>query len=165
MKRLTMITGGALAALLLLAGQAALAERSFPGHGPRGPMAGPGAEFMFEALDLTPEQRDTVDSINEAYRPKLRALRESGRDSRRALMNTAPDDANYSAVVDQASLDAGQNAAALVRLMAAMRSEVYAVLTPEQRVKALELRSKMRERFQQRQERRRSRMEQWSEEQ
>jgi Spy/CpxP family protein refolding chaperone len=162
MKRFSLITGATLAALVLLAAQSAFAERGFPGHGPRGPMAGMGAEFMFEALDLTPEQRATVDSIGEAYRPRLRALRESGRGSREALMNTAPDDENYAAVVDQASLDAGANAAELVRLMAALRSEVYAVLTTEQRAAALELRGKMRKRFQERKERRRSRSEPWS---
>jgi Spy/CpxP family protein refolding chaperone len=164
MKTGQVIAAGTLAALVLLAGQSALAERGFPGRGPGGPMAGMGAEFMFEALQLTPEQRDTLDSIREAYRPRLRALREAGRGSREALMNTAPDDASYAAVVDQASLDAGNNATELVKLMAALRSEMYAVLTVEQRAKALELRGKMRERFKDRQERRRSHREQWPDE-
>ena len=70
-----------------LLGQSVAADRGWggPRGGPDSQMAGfggPGAQFMFEALDLTPEQRDMVDGILESYRPQFKALRVSGRESR-----------------------------------------------------------------------------------
>jgi Spy/CpxP family protein refolding chaperone len=103
-----------LALTVLLAGFATQLASAQPGWGehrggPMGAFAGPRAEFMFEALDLTPEQRDAVEAIQ------------------------------------------------LVLLTAEMRRELHAVLTPQQRQKALELRNTMREqreqRFQERRER------------
>jgi Spy/CpxP family protein refolding chaperone len=165
MKRIITLTGAAMGVLVLagLGVQAALAAPGFHGRGPVGPMgglAGPGAEFMFEALDLTPEQREAVNSLMETYRPRLKTLRDSGRETRRVLMNTTPDDPDYSTVVAQASQEAGENASAMVLVASELRTAVHGLLTVEQREKALELRSKMRERFRDRQERRRLRRDQ-----
>ena len=168
--RKTMITVGALGAGLLavagLVSQSAVAERGWGGprgpHGFGGPMGGldgPRAELMFDALDLTPEQRDAVDGILERYRPQLKVLHDNGRESRRLLLATRPDDPNYATVVAEASQVAGQNAAQLVTLTAELRREMHALLTPEQREKAAEMRARMQERFQERLERRHGRRE------
>ena len=115
---------------------------------------------MFEVLDLTPEQRDAVEAIQATYGPQLQALRDSGRDTRRALAETTPDDPDYATVVAEASQAAAEHASQLVLLTAEMRRELHGVLTPQQREKALELRSTMREqraqRFEERRERRRA---------
>ena len=83
----------------------------------------------------------------------------SGRDSRRLLMETTPDDLSYMSVVEEASRVAGQNASQLVILTAELRREVHGLLTQEQRIKAGEMRSNMRERFRERKQRRRARQE------
>ena len=111
---------------------------------------------MFEALDLTPEQRDAVEAIQATYRPQLQVLMDSSRNTRQALAETAPDDPDYATVVAEASQAAAEHASQLVLLTAEMRRELHGVLTPQQREKALALRSTMREqRLQKRRERRR----------
>ena len=150
-----------LAAVVLLAGMAshsAFAERGWGGQrggGPMGGLSGPRAEVLFEALDLTPEQRDSMEAIRESYRPRLESLRKSGRDNRRALAETAPDNPDYATVVAAASQAAAEHASQLVLVTAEMRREVHAVLTPEQQAKARELRVTMRERVQERRQQRR----------
>ena len=160
MKRI-IISVSSLAAVVLLAGlvsHTAFAERGWGGHrggGPLGGLTGPRAEFLFEALDLTPEQRDSMEAIQESYRPQLRSLRQSGRDNRRALAETTPDDPDYATVVAAASQAAAEHASQLVLLTAEMRREVHTVLTAEQRAKARELRDTMRERVEDRRQQRR----------
>ncbi len=160
MTRTMLVSSLALSVLLAgLASQLALAQPGWGGHrgGPMGPFAGPGVEVMFEALDLTPEQRDAVEAIQAIYRPQLQALMDSSRNTRRALSETAPDDPDYATVVAEASQAAAEHASQLVLLSAEMRRELHGVLTPQQREKALELRSTMREqRLQKRRERRRA---------
>ncbi len=161
MNNSTMTLSGVLVGLLLVVGltsQSVLAERGWAGHRPGGAMAGlggPRAELLFEALDLTPEQRAAAEGIMDSYQPRLKALRDAARDSRRTLMETSPDDAAYATVVAQASQAAANNASQLVLLGAELRRELHALLTPEQRDKALKLRAAARERFEARQERRR----------
>jgi protein CpxP len=162
MMKTILVTSLALTVLLAgFASQLALAQPGWGEHrgGPMGAFAGPRAEFMFEALDLTPEQRDAVEAIQATYRPQLQALQDSGRATRQALAQTAPDAPDYATVVAEASQAAAEHASQLVLLTAEMRRELHAVLTPQQRQKALELRNTMREqreqRFQERRERRR----------
>lgn len=161
--RKAVITASSIAVGLLLViglvSPSAVADRGWGGHrgGPMAGLGGPRAELMFQALDLSSEQRDVIEDIEASYRPQFEALRDSGRDSRRALLETTPDDPDYATVVAEASQAAGQNASQLVLLAAELRRELYAVLTPEQREKALQLRAEMRERFQERRERRRAR--------
>ena len=101
---------------------------------------------LMDRLDLTPEQRATVEDIVESYRPRLRALREAHRESRSDLVATTPDDPNYASVVAEASQAAASHAGELVNLSAGLRAEVHAVLTEEQRARALELREEFRQR-------------------
>ena len=147
-----------LAAGLVLAGlvsESVLAERGWRGHR-GGPLGGPRVELMYEALDLTTEQRQAIDAIQANYRPQLQALRESGRENRRALRETSPDAADYATVVAEASQAAAEHASQMVLLTAELRREVHAVLTPEQQEKALQMRDTMKDRFEQRRERRRA---------
>ena len=117
--------------------------------GPRGPMGGMGGDRMeriFDRLDLTDEQRQTVEGIMDSYRPQLRSLRDSAREVRKNLAQTDPRDAGYSDVVATASQSAAETASQLVTTTAAMRAELDAVLTDDQRAEAAELREEWRER-------------------
>ena len=157
MKKTTLIFGSLITGALLAgwAAQAAIAQGGW--GGPGGHRGGPRAELMYEALDLTVEQRQAIEDIRANYRPQLRALRAGGRDNRRALRETAPDDPNYATVVAEASQAAAEQASQLVLITAEMRREIHALLTPEQRAKSQELRDTMRGKFEERMERRRAR--------
>ena len=134
---------------------------------PRGPVGGrAGAHWQapraaglarlglaIRALDLTDEQRTQVRTILEQHRDETRAVAEKARAAReqmRAIEGAAT--LNQEALqVAAASLAETQVAGAVLR--AKIRSEVLAVLTPEQRQKAEQMRAQAQERQRQRMER------------
>ena len=67
MIRTTMILSSLAAGLVLigLVSESVLAERGWRGHR-GGPLGGPRAELMYEALDLTTEQRQAIDAAGGA---------------------------------------------------------------------------------------------------
>ena len=101
---------------------------------------------MVRALELTPEQEQTVRQIMADAQPRFKALREGARETRQALMTTTPDDPNFAATVAEASQASAANATELVTLMSDVRVQVYALLTDEQKAKAGELMASVAER-------------------
>ncbi len=101
---------------------------------------GPHAEKVARALNLTEAQKASIQTIREKYRPDL-VLRRDAIQQAQATLRAALQDAT----TPEAQLRALHDKAAATRfeLMLARRSvrqEVQAVLTPDQRVKAAELR-------------------------
>jgi len=88
---------------------------------------------FLEGLTLTTEQTAAIRSIGEAYRIRFHALAERGSGARQKLRETPPDDPGYASAVDAAAHEASLLSADGVRLVADMWSEIYGVLTPEQR--------------------------------
>lgn len=113
-------------------------------------MGGRGMGRMLDQLNATPEQREKVRGIFEKHRPAMQKLGEEMRVSRDQFQAVEPGDANYSKAVKQASQKAAQLASRGVEEHAALRSEVYAVLTPEQRAQLPKLREEMQARMQER---------------
>jgi Spy/CpxP family protein refolding chaperone len=112
---------------------------------------GPHAEKVARALNLTEAQKASIQSIREKHRPDLVLRRDAIQQAqaawRAAVQDAATPEAQLRALHDKAS-------AARFEMMLARRSvhqEVQAVLTPEQRVKAAEMRgmaqARMRERM------------------
>ena len=112
---------------------------------------GPRLEKLARALDLTEAQKASIQAIREKHRPDLTLHLDTAHQAhaalRAALQDAATPEARLRALHDTAS-------AAQFELMLARRSvqqEVQAMLTPEQRLKAAELRSaaqaRMRERM------------------
>jgi periplasmic protein CpxP/Spy len=122
---------------------------------------GPGAIALpLRQLNLTEQQRAQVRSIMESHQQEFRANGERMREAHRALHQvvTAP-------TVDESAIRAASSNLAEVMadgavLRARVHSEVYALLTPEQRQRATELRQQFEQRRDQRLELRRERMEQ-----
>jgi len=143
---------------LVLGGTQALARDHGPGrHG-----GDPGMRYMqhvLDELDLTPEQQATVKDIFASARPRLHALHEQMRDVRESLIDTNPDDPDYSTIVNQASQKSGELASDLVREMSQVRTEVHAVLTDEQKAKLPEIRAEMKAKMQARHEQMRAKRE------
>lgn len=105
---------------------------------------------MARALALTDTQKTSIWAIREKHRPDLLAQRDAVRQAQAAFRTALQDPAT-----PEAQLRALHDKAATARfgmLMAsrAMRQEVQAVLTPEQRAKAAELRAVARVRRQER---------------
>jgi Spy/CpxP family protein refolding chaperone len=106
-------------------------------------MGGRGMDRMLDQLKATPEQREKIKAISEKHRPAMQKLHEEMRASREQFQAVEPGDANYSKAVKQASQKAAELASRGVEQHAALRSEVYQVLTPEQRAQLPQLRAQM----------------------
>lgn len=104
-------------------------------------------DWMADELSLTAAQRQSIQGLFESARPAMQAHREQMRASTEALRNVEPGSRDYQAAVERASRTAGELASRAVSDGAQLRAQVWAVLTPEQRVKANQMRDQMRERM------------------
>ncbi|GLH67925.1 Spy/CpxP family protein refolding chaperone [Geothrix edaphica] len=122
-------------AILALAALPSLAQ---PGPGPRE------GRHLARALNLTEAQQTGIQAIHEKHRPDMVLRREAARraqsDLRQALQDPATPEAQLRTLHDKAS------SARFDLLLAgrAIHQEVQALLTPEQRAKAAELRATRR---------------------
>ncbi len=114
-----------------------LAAQAGPGRGPR-------AERISQALQLTEPQKVSIQAAREKHRPDLVGHRDAVRhariDLRTALKDPATPDAQLHALYDKASSARFD----LILAQRSLRREVQALLTPEQRAKATELRGQAR---------------------
>lgn len=103
-------------------------------------------EIGIGRLDLTDAQREQARTIVQGQRDELTQIRERLRTAHKALNDAvaAPQFDEATVRARSADLAAAQADAAVLR--AKVRSEVWAILTPEQQQKATELRAKMAER-------------------
>jgi Spy/CpxP family protein refolding chaperone len=93
----------------------------------------PGAAMhaLLRHLDLTADQKGRIEAIHSAAKPRAEALREASRANRDALATTPPTDPAYAGLIDQSKA----NAATAIQMRSDVWTQVYAVLTPEQRAK------------------------------
>ncbi len=101
------------------------------GHGP-GDMFG-GFGPALKQLNLTDAQRQSVHSIMAAAHPDMQKMHEQMQTMMQTFETTLPDDPNYATVVAQATTQSQEMAAQMVKHMSDIRSQVYAVLTPDQK--------------------------------
>jgi Spy/CpxP family protein refolding chaperone len=130
----------------------------FGRRGPGGPMGDLG---LLRGLDLTEDQRAQVRQIMQGHRDEFRAVGERLQAAHRAqqdAVEATPFDEN---AVRARAADVAAIQADAVVLRAKVRSDVFAVLTPEQQAKAAELKAQRAQRMeqfrQQRQQRRQQR--------
>lgn len=153
MKQIRVLTGVALAAVFVV-GTVAFAQgpSGRRGAGPGGPggagfgRGGPGAGLPLGRLNLSDAQRDQVKAIvrraAEEQGPTLTRLREAA-EARRKAMDALPVDEGAIRSTTQALVTAESDMAVA---RAKVRSDIYAVLTPEQQAKARELRQSVESR-------------------
>lgn len=113
------------------------------GPGRMGPMGG-GPMVPLGALDLTESQRGQVKAIMDSHKDEFRAAGEKVGVARQALRGLLEADPIDEPAIRAKSVDvaAAEGDAAILR--AKVRTEIYAILTPEQVQKAKELRPKRR---------------------
>lgn len=102
-------------------------------------------ERMIWELDLSPEQEATIRELLDREEPRLRDLHSTMRDSRRAVMDLDTTDPAYAQTLAEASETAGRTLTEIMQLHGQLRVEIQALLTPEQRQLARELRQRAHE--------------------
>ncbi len=131
MKRRSMILA-VLACAVVFAGQA-FAQGPGRGMGPGGGMGAPG--MMLGNLDLTDAQKEQVKTLMAAFRTAVEPYRSQSRDlseeMKTATAHGAFDEAQVRAIAEKQAKVNVELAVASEKL----RSEIYALLTPEQRAK------------------------------
>jgi periplasmic protein CpxP/Spy len=167
----------AAAAVLVAALGAPVALWAQPGPGagmgePRGGMMGqkrmgpggmmdPGAGgfgLPLRQLDLTDQQRTQVRTIMEVHAQEFRAIGDRMREAHRALHQVVTAGTVDEGAIRMASAQLAEVQADGAVLRARVHSEVFNVLTPEQRQRAEQLRQQFEQRREQRLEQRRLRM-------
>ena len=124
--------------------------RGGPG-GPGGRLGGPGGPgrgggpmnvlgpMALERLDLTDAQREQVRAVVQAHDQELKALNDRSFAARKALELAVMADTFDEGAIRARSADMAAVEADLAVTRARIRSEVFQMLTPEQRAKAREL--------------------------
>ncbi len=146
----------------ILATGAVLADSQGRGdrHGGRG-MSEAGPMMMVgrlvNRLDLDETQEQEVRNIIDAAKPEFEAIRDRGKETRKAVMALDPAAPDYSAQLNNLALEGGQIVTDTTLLAGRIRSEVHAVLTPEQAAELQSMIDRFGSRMEQMGERRRGR--------
>jgi Spy/CpxP family protein refolding chaperone len=128
------------------------------GMGPRGPMGGPmgpGGPLGFlpalgRELGITDAQKDQIKNIAATHRDEWRALGDRARAAHQALQQAVTADTVDEALIRQRSAEVATVDADVAVARAHAHAEVFQILTAEQKAKARELGTHMRERLEQR---------------
>lgn len=99
------------------------------------------------ALGLTDEQEAQIKAILEAEKPKVAPLLLTLKANRTALQTATANGAFNEAQVQAIAAKQGQTLTALIVEKERVQSQVYAVLTPEQRAQAEQFRTRIEERI------------------
>ena len=152
MKRVTILL--ALVALFVVGFGATLTAQAQGrrGGGPRGAVGegGPLLGFIGRHLDLTDEQKAEVKKIVEAERTVMQPIHEQMQKNREALKEATKDGQYNETQVTQLAQQQGELMAQMIVSRERVKSQVYKILTPEQREKL----AAMGDRFEQMGERR-----------
>ena len=129
---------------LLVATSLAVPALACPGGGAcDGPRGGQGMQNgmqrMGQDLNLTDTQKQEIKQIREDARSTMKAMRESMMANRDAMQKLDPADKGYTAKVDKLAAEKGAIVEGMMKEHARVRSEISAILTPEQRAKQAQL--------------------------
>jgi Spy/CpxP family protein refolding chaperone len=104
-------------------------------------------EMMLRGLDLTDEQKVQVKQIVEASKTKTQPIRESLKANHQKLDELTANGAFDETAVSAIATEKGNISAQMTVERARVTSQIFALLTDDQKVKAAEMKSKMQERF------------------
>lgn len=113
-----------------------------------------GGGMMFRRLDLTEDQKAQMKSIREASKTATAPLREAMKANRQKLT-----EATANGAFDEAQVTAIANEGAAIKAQMTVqrekvKSQIFAILTAEQKAKAAEMKATMKQRFQERRNKR-----------
>jgi len=109
-----------------------------------------GGGMMFRGLDLTEDQKAQMKSIREASKTATAPLREAMKANHQKLT-----EATANGAFDEAQVTAIANEGAAIKAQMTVqrekvKSQMFAILTAEQKAKAAEMKATMKQRFQER---------------
>ena len=123
------------------------------GFGKRGFGKGGARAMMFRGLNLTEEQKAQIKQIRQAGKEKIKPIREQMKANRQKLAELSAgnfDQAQVQAIATQQ----GSLTAQLIVERESVKSQIFQILTPEQKAKAAEMQAKRKQRMQERIEKR-----------
>ncbi|OIO70291.1 MAG: hypothetical protein AUJ58_03430 [Zetaproteobacteria bacterium CG1_02_55_237] len=134
-----------IAAGLLIATSLAVPAFACPAGGQCNGQAGAqgmqqGMQRMTTDLNLSAEQQEQVKKIHNDSRETMKAMRDAMLANRDAMQKLDPAAKDYTARADKLAEEKGTLVEAMMKENARVRAEMSAVLTPEQRAKAAQLR-------------------------
>lgn len=140
---------GVAGALLIAGSIFAIAQRSGQkeiGHfGGRGGHGGP-AMFL-RGLDLNDDQKAKVKEIMKASKANIEPLMKQIRENRQKAAGLGTDGKFDQSQVEAAAAEQGNLVAKLIVEKEKAKAEIFAILSDEQRAKAIEIRGKAQDRF------------------
>ena len=145
MKRKTIVIL-AVAVVLVIGGVFAIAQRAvhrgFGGHGMRGEQ---GAMMMLRRLDLTSDQQAKVKEIFEANKGTVQPLREQlkANHDKLAALGGSFDEGQVNAIAKEQ----GELMSQMIVARQKVKSQIFAILTDEQKAKASQLQQEMKQHF------------------
>lgn len=138
----------AVAAILVIGGVFAIAQRAmhkgFGGHGMRG--GEQGVMMMLRRLDLTSDQQAKVKEILDANKGTVQPIREQlkANHEKLAALGGNFDEGQVTAIAKEQ----GDLMSQMIVARQKVKSQIFAILSDEQKAKAEQLRQEMKERFQ-----------------
>jgi Spy/CpxP family protein refolding chaperone len=109
---------------------------------------------MMEVLNLTTTQKEQANTIFSDARQRAQPIRQEMRQNREAL--DAAVKANNTSQIESLSSRRGVLQGEALAIRSTAMAKFYAILTPEQRIKADQMQSQMRQRMQERMQERKS---------
>ena len=107
-----------------------------------------GHEQMMQSLNLTPAQKQQSDTIFADAKQKAQPIRQEIRQNREALHAAVK--TNNTAQIDRLSARQGELMGKTLAIRSEAMAKFYAILTPEQRMKADDMMTRMRQRMEER---------------
>jgi Spy/CpxP family protein refolding chaperone len=110
------------------------------------------AKHLSRKLDLEQAQQQEIENIMSAAKPEIDTLRERTEANRDAMHELDLNDSNHDTRLSELASEKGAIATEQALLYGRLKSEINAVLTPEQSQELAASAGKMRDRFQKRKE-------------
>lgn len=102
---------------------------------------------MLRKLDLTEEQQDKVFELMHKQKPAMRDKMKEMRQARLAIHDAVMSDAYDAKQINQLADKQGKMVAEMIKVRTNNFNQIYSLLTPEQKIKAKEMRGKFEQRF------------------
>jgi protein CpxP len=109
-------------------------------------------KHLTRKLELDQTQQQQIENIVSAAKPEIDALRDRAEANRKAMHELDINDSNHDARLNVLATEKGAIATEQALLHGRLKSEIHAILTPEQRQELAASAGKMRERFEKRHE-------------
>ncbi|MEZ5428018.1 MAG: Spy/CpxP family protein refolding chaperone [Pyrinomonadaceae bacterium] len=129
-------------------------HRKFGKGGKRGMRGHRGMGMMFRGLDLTDAQKEQMKSIAQSSRESTKSLHEQMRTNRQQLEQLSENGNFNESQVQALAQQQGALQAQLIVERERVKSQMYAVLTAEQKAKAAELKAQFKQKMQERMQKR-----------